>query len=81
MRTVSLHPYTGGEFLNHTIMEKSMYKSPMPYIGMPVKCKHPGWESKIGMICAINGDKITVEFGKRDFVEFYSDELITMTML
>ena len=25
-------------------MGKSMYKSRMPYIGMPVKCKHPGWE-------------------------------------
>jgi hypothetical protein len=53
----------------------------MPYIGMPVKCKHPGWESRIGAICAINGDRITVEFGKHDFVEFYSDELIAMTML
>ncbi|MCO7112500.1 hypothetical protein NIB75_07725 [Bacteroides uniformis] len=48
---------------------------------MPVKCKHPGWESKIGAICAINGDKVMVEFGKHDFVEFYSDELVAMTML
>ena len=62
-------------------MGKSMYNSRMPYIGMPVKCKHPGWESKIGAICAINGDKVMVEFGKHDFVEFYSDELIAMTML
>ena len=46
---------------------------------MPVKCKHPGWESKIGAICAINGDKVMVEFGKHDFVEFYSDELVAMT--
>ena len=57
-----------------------MYKSRMPYIGMPVKCKHPGWESKIGAICAINGDKVMVEFGKHDFVEFYSDELVLLCM-
>ena len=29
----------------------------------------------------INGDKVMVEFGKHDFVEFYSDELVAMTML
>lgn len=57
-----------------------MYESRVPYIGMYVKCKHPGWENKIGTIYAINRDRIMVEFGKHDFVEFYSDELITMTM-
>ena len=62
-------------------MGKSMYKSRMPYIGMPVKCKHPGWESKIGAICAINGDKVMVEFGKHVFVEFYCVELVALTML
>lgn len=62
-------------------MEKNMYQSHVPYIGMFVKCKYPGWESKVGMIYAINGDKIMVEFGKHDFVEFYSDELVAMTML
>lgn len=53
----------------------------MPYIGMPVKCKHPGWENKIGEISAINGEKITVEFGKHDFVELYTSDLIAMAML
>ena len=52
----------------------SMYKSRMPYIGMPVKCKHPGWESKIGAICAIKGDIVMVEFGKHELGEFNSED-------
>lgn len=55
--------------------------SSMPYIGMFVKCNHPGWENKIGAVYAINGDKITVEFGKHEFIELYSGDLIAMTML
>lgn len=52
-----------------------------PYIGMPVKCKHPGWEKKVGRIHSINGCRIMVEFAKHDFVEFYCDDLIALTMI
>ena len=71
MRTVLLYPCTGGNFLNHTIMKK----------GLLVKYKAPGWENKIGKIYSVNGDRVMVQFGKHDFVELYSDELIIMTML
>lgn len=48
---------------------------------MLVKYNAPGWENKIGKVYSLNGDKVIVEFGKHDFVEFYSDELIIMTTL
>lgn len=49
--------------------------------GLLVKYKAPGWENKIGKVYSVNGDKVIVEFGKHDFVELYSDELIIMTIL
>lgn len=49
--------------------------------GMLVKYNAPGWDKKIGKVYSVNGDKVIVEFGKHDFVELYSDELIIMTML
>ncbi len=49
--------------------------------GALVKYKAPGWENKIGKIYSVNGDRVIVQFGKHDFVELYSDELIIMTML
>lgn len=41
-----------------------------------VKYNAPGWENKIGKIYSINGDKVTIEFDKHDFVEVYRDEII-----
>ena len=71
VRTVSLYPYTGGQILIYTIMRK----------GTLVKYRAPGWENKIGKVYSVNGDRVMVEFGKHDFVEFYSDELIVMSLL
>lgn len=44
--------------------------------GTLVKYKAPGWENKIGKIYSINGDRVTIEFGKHDFIEVYRDEVI-----
>ena len=49
--------------------------------GALVKYKAPGWENKIGKIYSVNGDRVMVQFGKHDFVELYSDELIIICLL
>nr|DAZ53190.1 MAG TPA: protein of unknown function (DUF5026) [Caudoviricetes sp.] len=49
--------------------------------GTLVKYKAPGWENKIGKVYSINGNKVMVQFGKHDFVELYSDELVIMKVL
>lgn len=41
-----------------------------------VKYNAPGWEDRIGSIHSINGDKVTIEFGKHSFIEVYRDEII-----
>lgn len=71
MRTVFLYPCTGGSNFKSTIMKK----------GTLVKYNAPGWENKIGKVYSVNGDRVTVEFSKHDFVEFYKDELIIMALL
>lgn len=40
-----------------------------------VKYNAPGFENKIGTIYNINGDRVTIEFGKHDFIEVYRDEI------
>lgn len=40
-----------------------------------VKYNAPGWENRIGTIYSINGDKVTIEFDKHDFVEVYRYEI------
>ena len=49
--------------------------------GTLVKYNAPGWENKIGKVYSVNGDRVTVEFGKHDLGEYYKDELIIMAML
>lgn len=49
--------------------------------GTLVKYKAPGWENKIGKVYSVSGDKVMVKFGKHDFVELYSDELVIITVL
>ena len=46
--------------------------------GLLVKYRAPGWENKIGKICSVNGDKVMVQFGKHDFVELYSGDLVIL---
>jgi len=41
-----------------------------------VKYNAPGWEDRIGTVHSINGDKVTIEFGKHSFIEVYRDEII-----
>lgn len=40
-----------------------------------VKYNSPGWEDRIGTIYSINGDRVTIEFGKHSFIEVYRDEI------
>lgn len=40
-----------------------------------VKYNAPGWEDRIGTIYSINGDRVTIEFGKYSFIEVYRDEI------
>ena len=40
------------------------------------KYNAPGWEDRIGTIHSINGDKVTIEFGRHSFIEVYRDEII-----
>lgn len=41
-----------------------------------VKYNAPGFKNKIGTIYSINGDRVTIEFGKHNFIEVYRDEII-----
>jgi hypothetical protein len=49
--------------------------------GLFVKYKAPGWENKIGKVYSVNGNRVMVQFGRHDFIELCSDELIIITVL
>lgn len=40
-----------------------------------VRYKAHGWGGKVGTIYSVNGDRVTIEFSKRDFIEVCIDEI------